>query len=83
MRNTKTKVMSNEEFLASLATSNLVGPLALMVVVTAIDKYTAQVARLTPAELNKEFPPNSAFHGASWKRACEEIQTKLADRMGR
>ena len=71
------KPLTNEQFIVSLLSSNVVGPLAQLVVCTAIDNYTKSVAKLTPTELKKAFPDNGIICGNSWKRACEEIQDKL------
>lgn len=73
----KPKRLTNEQFIVSLLSSNLVGPMAQLVVYTAIDNYTKALAKATPAELNKIFPPTGMIHGGAWKRACEEIQDKL------
>ena len=73
------KVKTNKQFVASLTESNIVGPFAQIVILTAIDNYTHKVANMTEAQVEEAFK-GTMFHAHSWHKACQEIQAKMVAR---
>jgi hypothetical protein len=72
--------MDNIKFVSTLMESTTVGPLAQIVVMTAIDNYTSQISKMTPEQLKKHFPDTGIFNADSWHQTCAEIQEKIVNR---
>lgn len=75
---TRTRPMTNTEFLAQVMDRARTGPIMHLVVITAIDNYTRRVASLSVEELEKQLGP--LIGAESWKAAAEEMQAALEER---
>lgn len=73
--------MDNIKFVSTLMESTKVGPLAQIVIMTAIDNYTNQVSNMTLEQLKKYLPDNGMFNAESWQLACKDIQEKIINRI--
>lgn len=72
--------MTNDKFVKTLMQSNVVGPMAQLIVCAAIDTYTKQVVDMGLPKFRKEMGKNSFIHPDRWFAGCKEIQDKIKAR---
>lgn len=72
--------MNNTKFVSTvLMHSNLVGPMAELIVINAIEDYTKRVVEAGEEEVKKQME-RTMINGSAWFRGCKEIHEKLKAR---